>query len=174
LGAGREKIFTQLSLSPGSGVSGLWIAFQLIIQSEKDGNSNQGIWIDVLIPKDVSAGTYSGKATVTISSKTFKEIPIHLKVNDFTLPDSKYIKNMFDFSTWDMANRHGVTKGSSSYYQLETKYNQMAHCHRFDIVCEVSNLSDMTNYYKKYLAGEIYTPGSGYAGPGENIGNTTF
>jgi hypothetical protein len=138
------------------------------------GNSNQGIWVDILVPKDASAGTYSGKATVTISNKTFKEIPILLKVYDFTLPDSTHIKNMFGLYPWDMANRHGVTTGSSSYYQLEVKYNQMAHRHRFDIVCEVSNLTDMTNYYRRYLTGEIYTTGFGYAGPGENIGNTTF
>jgi hypothetical protein len=81
---------------------------------------------------------------------------------------------MFALSSWDLAKRHGVTEGSSSYYQLEAKYHQMAHRHRFNLVREVSNLTDMTNYHKRYLTGELYTAGYGYAGPGENIGNNTF
>jgi hypothetical protein len=112
--------------------------------------------------------------TVAISGKTFKEIPVLLEVYDFTLPDSTHLKNMFGMSPWDLAKRHGVTFGTSSYYQIESKYYQMAHRHRFDIVNQVSNLNDMTNYYRRYLTGEMYSAGFGYAGPGENIGNKTF
>jgi hypothetical protein len=50
----------------------------------------------------------------------------------------------------------------------------MAHRHRFDLVTEVANLDDMTRYYKRYYTGEIYTAANGYAGPGENTGNTSF
>ena len=60
-----------------------------------DGNNNQGVWVDILIPKNASAGIYKGKATVTISDKVFVTIPISLKVYDFTLPDSTHIKSMF-------------------------------------------------------------------------------
>ena len=50
----------------------------------------------------------------------------------------------------------------------------MAHRHRFDLVKSVANLKDMNDNYKRYLTGELYTSAHGYAGPGENIGNTTF
>lgn len=138
------------------------------------GNNNQAVWADILVPKDAAAGIYSGKATVTISNNTFKEIPVHLTVYDFTLPDSVHLKNMFGMSPWDLAKRHGVSAFSSSYYQLEAKYYQMAHRHRFDIVNEVSDLTAMTNHYRRYLTGDMYTTGYGYEGPGENTGNTTF
>jgi hypothetical protein len=139
-----------------------------------EGNKNQGVWVDILIPKNASPGNYTGTATITNSNSVFKKIPILLKVYDFILPDSTHIKNMFALSTWDLAKRCGVYEGTSPYYQLEAKYHQMAHRHRFNLVRDVSNLTDMTNYHKRYLTGELYTSGNGYAGPGENIGNNTF
>ena len=137
-------------------------------------NSSQGIWVDVLIPKDAMDGIYSGKVTVTVSDKTVREIPLLMKVYNFTLPDSTHLKNMFGMLPWDLAKRHGVQTWSASYFTLEAKYYQMAHRHRFDIVSEVPNLTFMTDYYKRYLTGEMYTAASGYSGPGENIGNGTF
>ncbi|MBK7711859.1 MAG: hypothetical protein IPJ37_13545 [Bacteroidales bacterium] len=130
--------------------------------------------MDILIPKNASSGAYTGTATITNSDTLFKVIPVFLEVYDFTLPDSTHIKNMFALSPWDLAKRHGETEGSSSYYQLEAKYHQMAHRHRFNLVREVSNLSDMTDFHRRYLTGELYSAGYNYAGPGENIGNNTF
>jgi hypothetical protein len=138
------------------------------------GNSNQGVWVDILIPKNASPGNYTGTATITNSDTLIKTIPIRLKVYDFTLPDSNHIKNMFALFPWDLAKRHGVATGSSAYYQLEAKYHQMAHRHRFNLVRDVSNLTDMTNYHLRYLTGELYTAGYSYAGPGANTGNNTF
>jgi hypothetical protein len=139
-----------------------------------EGNNNQGVWVDILIPKNATPGDYTGTVTINNSDSLFKTIPVILKVYDFMLPDSTHIKNMFALSSWDLAKRSGVSEGTASYYQLEAKYHQMAHRHRFNLVREVSNLSDMTNYHRRYLTGELYTSGYNYAGPGENIGNNTF
>jgi hypothetical protein len=139
-----------------------------------DGNNNQGVWADILIPKNASPGNYTGLATITVSDTVFSAIPILLKVYDFTIPDSSHIKNMFGFYPSDMAKRHGVANGSADYYKLEAKYHQLAHRHRFDLVMSVSNLTKMTTYHKRYLTGELYSTGNEYAGPGENIGNGTF
>jgi hypothetical protein len=139
-----------------------------------EGNKNQGVWVDLLIPKNAVAGTYTGNAILTISDKIVEAIPIFMKVYDFALPDSTHIKNMFGYNPGALAQRHGLSEGSNEYYNIEAKYQQMAHRHRFDLVTGVANLDDMTRYYKRYYTGEIYTDVSGYAGPGENIGNTTF
>jgi hypothetical protein len=138
------------------------------------GNRNQAVWADILIPKTATSGDYTGTVTVTNSDKLIKTIPLLLKVYDFTLPDSNHIKNMFALSPSDLAKRYGILTGSPAYYELEAKYHQMAHRHRFNLVRTVSNLTDMTNYHKRYLTGELYTSGNGYEGPGENIGNNTF
>jgi len=139
-----------------------------------EGNKNQGVWIDILIPENAAPGTYTGNATITIADKGFKTVPVFLTVYNFVLPDSTHIKNMFGYYPGALAQRHGVPKGSDKYYDLEVKYQQMAHRHRFDLVTEVANLDDMTRYYKRYYTGEIYTAANGYAGPGKNTGNTTF
>jgi hypothetical protein len=139
-----------------------------------DSASNQGVWVDILIPKNSVTGEYRGTITVTEAGKIFKKIPLVLNVYDFTLPDSTHIKSMFGLYDSEIARRHGVKNGSKEYYELEGKYYQLAHRHRFDLVRRVSNLEDMTNYQKKYLTGEYYTSQNGYEGPGENIGNTTF
>ena len=138
------------------------------------GNNNQGVWADILIPKDAVPGIYSGEVTVSCQDSVFVIIPVSLTVYDFTLPDSTHIQNMFGFDTWSVARRHGVSRNSQSYRSIEAKYFQMAHRHRFDLVTEVSGLNEMDDYYKKYYTGEIYTPAFGYSGPGENTGNSTF
>jgi hypothetical protein len=139
-----------------------------------EGNKNQGVWVDILIPENASPGNYTGNATITVADKVFKTIPISLKVYDFALSDSTHIKNMFGYYPDAVAQRHGLPEGISEYYAMEAKYQQMAHRHRFDLVTGVANLNDMTRYYKRYYTGEIYTAANGYAGPGENTGNTTF
>ncbi len=135
---------------------------------------NQGVWVDILIPRGASAGTYTGDATVTVSDSVFVTIPVSLEVYDFTLPDSTHIYSMFGYDTWELAHRYGVTSWSTAYYNIEARFFQMAHRHRFDLVTHVANLNKMDDYYKRYYTGEIYAPSYGYAGPGENTGNTTF
>jgi hypothetical protein len=139
-----------------------------------EGNKNQGVWVDILIPKNAAAGTYIGNAIITIAEKVFKKIPISLKVYDFALSDSTHIRNMFRYYPATLAQRHGVPEGSDKYYDLEVKYMQLARRHRFDLVTGVKNLDDMTKYCKRYYTGEAYSEEYSYAGPGKNIGNTTF
>lgn len=137
-------------------------------------NKNQAVWVDILIPRSAVPGLYTGNATITVSDKIFKKIPVTLKVYDFVLSDSTHLKNMFGYSPGYLVKRHNVPKASEAYYNLETKYFQMAHRHRFDLVSNVDNLDDMTKYYKRYYTGEVYSASNGYAGPGENTGNLTF
>lgn len=139
-----------------------------------EGDKNQAVWIDILIPKSAPAGTYIGNAIVTISGIEYQSIPISLTVYNFTLPDSIHLKNMFGYHPNDLAKRHNVSLGSEAYYNLEARYYQMAHRHRFDLATRVKSLDVMSKKYKRYFTGEIYTEDYHYAGPGENTGNTTF
>ncbi|HNR40613.1 MAG TPA: DUF4091 domain-containing protein [Bacteroidales bacterium] len=135
---------------------------------------NQAVWADILVPENAVAGTYSGKVTVTVSGKKYKTIPLFIKVYDFTLSDTTHLRNMFGFYPGFIAERHNVQRNSEEYFSIELKYNQLAHRHRFDLVCPVNNLNQMDNHYKRYLTGDAYTEENGYWGPGRNIGNGTF
>jgi hypothetical protein len=139
-----------------------------------DPDNNQAVWADILIPKNAVPGEYSGNIKVTVSDREFMTIPLKLKVYNFTLSDSTHLRNMFGYSQGDIARRHKVERGTDEYYSMELKYNQLAHRHRFDLVAEVPDLDEMTKHYKRYLTGETYSAQNGYAGPGENTGNTTF
>lgn len=139
-----------------------------------EANKNQAVWADILIPKTAVAGTYKGTITVSEGRKEIKTIPLSLMVYDFTLSDTTHLHNMFGYSPGGIAGRHNVKRGSDEYYNLEIKYYQLAHRHRFDLVAEVPDLGVMTKYYKRYLTGEIYNAEKNYEGPGENIGNSTF
>jgi hypothetical protein len=90
------------------------------------------------------------------------------------IPDETHIKNMFGFSKGTISRRHGISNDSPEYWELEAKYFQMAHRHRFDFIREVPNLTEVNEHFKRYFTGDIYTPAHGYAGPGEGVGNTTF
>jgi hypothetical protein len=135
---------------------------------------NQGVWIDILIPRNTGAGIYTGDASILVSGRVWKKIPITLKVYDFTLPDSTHLKNMFGFSADYLSKRHEVKRGTDEYYKLELKYFQLAHRHRFDLVTGVDNLGDMTVNYSRYYTGKAYSELNSYSGPGINTGNNTF
>jgi len=139
-----------------------------------EANSNQGVWVDILIPVNAQPGIYKGKATITTGKKKYAVIPVTLQVYDFTLPDENHVINMFGYSPQTVARRHGVENNSEAYYKLEAKYYQLAHRHRFDLMRNVPNLDEMNAWHKRYLTGEIYNPRHGYAGPGENKGNRSF
>src|SRR5664280_2670197 len=135
---------------------------------------NQGVWVDILIPRNTGAGIYTGDASILVSGRVWKKIPITLKVYDFTLPDSTHLKNMFGFSADYLSKRHEVKRGTDEYYKLELKYFQLAHRHRFDLVTGVDNLGDMTVNYSRYYTGKAYSELNSYSGPGINTGNNTF
>lgn len=135
---------------------------------------NQGVWVDILIPRPAEAGTYTGYISVTVSDKRFMKIPVKLKVYDFTISDTTHLKNMFGYYPGYIARRHNIRQNSEEYYNIDLKYQQLAHRHRFDLVCGVDSLADMNKHYKRYLTGDAYKEPEGYSGPGMNTGNTTF
>jgi len=135
---------------------------------------NQAVWIDILIPGNATPGVYTGDITITATDKTVKNIPVNIKVYNFTISDSTHIKTMFGYYPNFIARRHGIERKSEEGYELELKYNQLAHRHRFDLVTGVRNLEEMNKYYKRYFDGEAYSEKQGYSGPGINTGNTTF
>jgi hypothetical protein len=136
--------------------------------------SNQGVWIDIWIPRDAVPGEYSGSVQVIAGGEITHTIELALRVYDLVLPDESHIANMFFMSPYNITRRHGVSNGSQEYYNLEARYHQMAHRHRFDLIRSVWNLSEMNNYHRRYLNGELYTDAQNYAGPGESVGNNTF
>jgi hypothetical protein len=137
-------------------------------------STNQGVWVDLYIPRDSQAGLFAGEVQVSVGGTLTHQIPIDLQVYDFTLPDETHFNNMFAIEGSDIAQRHGVTIDSEEYYEILTRYYQMAHRHRFDLVQAVRNLSQVRRFHNRYLTGTLYASKYGYEGPGEGVGNNMF
>jgi hypothetical protein len=52
------------------------------------------VWLTVRVPKDAKAGDYAGKAVVRAEGAAPVEVPIEVRVADWTVPDPQ------DFTTW--------------------------------------------------------------------------
>ncbi len=78
---------------------------------------NQGIYIDIYVPKDTQAGDYTGKATISANGQHL-EVPVELQVFDFVMPDK--------LSFWPQLNSYGF--GMDKKLLIPTY--QLAHQHR--------------------------------------------
>ena len=52
------------------------------------------IWITVDVPRDVAAGTYAGQVRIEVQGEEPVDVPLELRVADWTLPDTQ------DYRTW--------------------------------------------------------------------------
>ena len=66
------------------------------------GNSNQAVWIEIYIDRNLPAGKYHGVVTVTADSQK-REIPVELELFDFTLPDQNSMCGGPRMLGWDDA-----------------------------------------------------------------------
>ena len=60
----------------------------------------QAFWLELLVPADQPAGTYSGTATVTNADATTSPISVSIQVRDFTLPSTSSLGSAYGFD-WD-------------------------------------------------------------------------
>ena len=92
---------------------------------------NQALWVDVYVPGETPAGTYTGTVKVRAEDAPAVELPVRLEVWDFVLPDGPTHENHFGgFSR--VARYHGLDASSEEYYTLEDRYIQMMADHRIN------------------------------------------
>lgn len=78
------------------------------------------VWVTVKVPKDARAGTYTGALTIEAQGETPVEVPVEVRVADWTLPDTQ------DFRTWvdmiqcpdTLAVEHGVPLWSDEHFDM--------------------------------------------------------
>jgi len=133
---------------------------------------NQGVWVDIYIPRTAAVGIYSGSITITVGGATVATIPLQLEVLDVTLPDQTHYPSMVFISRENVAARHNTGYGTTAMWDILLEYNRMAHRHRLDLFGsgdweEIDHLGDV-------LTGDAYTSAQDYEGPGEGVGNQVF
>ncbi len=133
---------------------------------------NQGVWVDIYIPRTAATGIYTGTATVTVGGTPTTTIPIELEVLDFTLPDENHYKTMVFYSKDTLIERHNTGWCTPEMWDMMLAYNRMAHRHRLELIgC---GNSDEANNLIGTLNGDAFTTAGNYDGPGMGVGNSLF
>ncbi len=83
----------------------------------------QPIWITVNVPADAAPGNYQGTLTIRADGVTAVEVPVHLHVSDWKLPDSQDFHTLADFiqSPDSVAEKYQVPLWSDRHFELMAK-----------------------------------------------------
>ncbi len=88
-------------------------------------NENTAFWFNVQVPTGTAAG--DDAATVTIDGVN---VPIHLHVFDFAIPDERHIKSQMNMSYNAILTKYGVTGTGTEYWEYVQRINQFLMDHR--------------------------------------------
>ena len=59
-------------------------------------NTTQPVWITFKLPAGTAAGDYEGAVKLLTGTKTLKQIPVHVHVWDFSLPEETHVGAIYD------------------------------------------------------------------------------
>ncbi|MBN1771806.1 MAG: DUF4091 domain-containing protein [Deltaproteobacteria bacterium] len=103
---------------------------------------NQPVWVDVFVPEDTLAGTYTGTIRVTAEGLVGASVPLTVEVWDLVLPDMQSVPTWFGAHVEEVIHYHAGTSacsGSSCWIdwtarsrEVVKRYEELAHAHRID------------------------------------------
>ena len=147
------------------------VPLELVPTFDIAASSNQSIWADVYIPKTAPSGVYGAVLTVTENGAVTHEVPVSLRVRNFTLPDAPSAKTMLFTSLGDLSPRYG-----SAAQTALVNERLMAHRHRISLIGDDSSQSGTQPGadYVGVLDGSFFSAANGYAGPGAGTGQDVY
>ena len=92
--------------------------------------TNQGFWVDVYIPRDTAPGEYSGTIRVTGDGLQLSAVPLTVRVQPFTLPDTIAMRSNFGGLGGGLARQLGMDAGSPEFAAVEEQYIDTLLAHR--------------------------------------------
>ena len=141
--------------------------------------TNQSIWGDIYIPRTSPAGIYTGTVEIAEGGAPTWQVPIHLWVRNFALPDLPSARTMLVYGDDPPAvylDEPWPNPGTSVYtesLQLADRHFQLAHRHRISLIGG-GELDTMDEAWTARLRGDLFTPAQGYDGPGVGVGNNVY
>lgn len=145
--------------------------------------TNQSIWADVYVPKSSPPGIYSGVVVVREQGHVTREMPVRLRVFDFTLPDLPTARTMVYMSRANVNRRYlgepyphdtadvQLVRKSS---EILDRHFQLAHRHKLSLIDDYTPVEQMESTWHSRLSGELFTPLRGYDGIGVGVGNNVY
>lgn len=109
-------------------------------------NNNQGIWVDVEIPRDAIAGEYRGVFNLYLGVDNKKyEIPVSLKIYDLTLPEEVHSRS--NIGIW----YEHIPRGEGENY--DSKTNQVYYDYLLSKrVCSANIPAEHTNNMNSFIS----------------------
>ncbi len=96
----------------------------------------QGVWVDLTIPRDLPAGTYTGKLTVTAENAEPVELTLSLRVWDFELPTERHLVWTAWYNNFRRLYRGysaDLAQPSPEIRETEARLWQLCHDHRMNL-----------------------------------------
>ncbi len=145
-----------------------WKPVQIVPENARKGGfplsvvagNNQSIWIEIYTARDLPAGPYEGRVSVSMDGKT-TNIPLELELFDFTLPDENSLHAMLYYESAQPELYQGRN--------LDAVYHRFARRQRVELV-HAYNIASAAAAMGR-LRGADFTRAHGYEGPGEGVGN---
>ena len=139
---------------------------------------NQGVWIDVYIPRDARPGAYTAPIRVKAGGRVRYQASLAVQVHGFTIPDEFHVDGYGEFygQAYGFHRASYASAGVDRWWEIAKRYHQMAHQHRFVVAERWSegpndrNWGDYDKTYGRELDGSLFTAAEGYVGPGANTG----
>lgn len=144
--------------------------------------SNQGVWVDVFIPKSTKAGVHGGTISVEINGQACDlsgcQLPVELTVLDATLPDEPAVDTMLYFSCddgdtclgryyddpWDIS--------ADQLRQIQERHYKLLRRHQ---VTGIIGADDSPNdFLQDRVQGKTFSSSNGYYGWGEGKGQDVY
>lgn len=157
------------------------VPLELVNSFDIKSGENQSIWVDIYIPKTVNYGLYTGTVTIEKNGQMVNQIPVELRVHNFTLPDLPNARTMVYFSQENINDRYlgndGPEQRSIDYEQamiIADRHFQIAHRHKMSLIDEYRDIDSMDESWTSRLSGDLFTGVNGYDGIGTGVGNNIY
>ncbi|MHB0959960.1 MAG: DUF4091 domain-containing protein [Pirellulaceae bacterium] len=95
-----------------------------------EAGTNQGVWADVYIPRHTAPGEYCGTINVMASGARLASVPVTVRVQPFTLPDTIAMRSNFGGLGGGLARHLGMDAGSQEFVTVEEQYIDTLLAHR--------------------------------------------
>ena len=144
---------------------------------------SQIFWVDVYIPKDAPAGLLTGTLGVLVDGNNVIDVPVEIEVLDFALPDERHSKTMVYIEARDVKERYFTGPLGALPFDQEQDFRDVMNRHYslawrhgislFDanelLPDQAPDVNQPNVDWQTRLNGGLYTPGNGYAGPGQGM-----
>jgi hypothetical protein len=115
------------------------------------------VWIDIHIPPNAAAGTYSGDCVISIANEGTASFAISLTVWDFSIPSTSSLKSLFKLTYPILAAQHPSAVATQTGKNILTQYYcQLALDHRLSVSSidtGESSTASFDRYFGPFLAG---------------------